>query len=226
MVEAMVKTAAANDSARTLELPRARGRPRAADVAELEARLVRVARQTFIAHGYGASSMNEIARAARVSKTTLYARFPSKADLFRAIIDDQIRGGSLHILHAFSPAARTLEAKLREYGEHTLRASLKGDMLHLNRLIYGEAPRFPEIAETAWRRGRIGVGQVAELIREHAEADGIACRDPEAVAEAYISMLRGWYQDAILRNRPATAAEVAAAVDSFLRILLAGRAGW
>src|SRR5262249_22306431 len=51
-----------------------------------EARMVRTGRELFLARGYGATSLNEIARAARVSKATLYARFPSKADLLRAVI--------------------------------------------------------------------------------------------------------------------------------------------
>src|SRR3546814_5695128 len=44
----------------------------------------------FCTHGYGATSLNQIVRAAGVSKTTLYARFASKNELFRAIMHEQI----------------------------------------------------------------------------------------------------------------------------------------
>src|SRR5207302_7333635 len=111
--------------------PRPRGRPRSEDLAELEARLVLVARQTFIANGYGATSMTEVARAARISKTTLYARFASKADLFRAIIDEQIHRAGLALGQVGRPNSRTLKGALRHYAEHMTRVSLSGDILQV-----------------------------------------------------------------------------------------------
>jgi AcrR family transcriptional regulator len=57
---------------------RPRGRPKTDDLA-LKARPLLVGRQLFFRHGYGATTMSAVAQAARASKTTLYARFPSKA---------------------------------------------------------------------------------------------------------------------------------------------------
>jgi AcrR family transcriptional regulator len=208
------------------EAPRPRGRPTVEDRAELEARLVRVARQAFVAHGYGAASMNEIARAARVSKTTLYARFPSKADMFRAIIDEQIRSAGGAAPWPSQPQPETLEAKLRAWGEHMTLVSLDPEVMQLNQLIYSEAARFPELAEAAWRRARIGAGQIAAMIGEHALKEGAPCKDAESVADAYILMLRGSYLDAILRSRTPEPAEVRAAVARFVELLLAARASW
>lgn len=137
------------------ERRRPRGRPNAKQLLELEGRLIRVARRAFIAHGYGATSMNQVARAARLSKTTLYARFPSKADLFRAIIDEQIRRvGGVGLRPIYRQSSDSLEAKLRDYIEHMTRISLRGEILHINRLIFSEATRFPELGEL--RRGGLG----------------------------------------------------------------------
>src|SRR5580692_9580873 len=97
------------------ERRRPRGRPNAEQLLELQARLIRVARRAFIAHGYGATSMNQVARAARLSKTTLYTRFPSKAHLFRAIVDEQIRRvGGVGQRPIYRSSADTLESKLRD----------------------------------------------------------------------------------------------------------------
>ena len=49
-----------------------------------------VALREFLQLGYGSTSMTRIVQAAGVSKTTLYSRYPSKEDLFRAIIYEQI----------------------------------------------------------------------------------------------------------------------------------------
>src|SRR5438477_10164926 len=44
------------------------------------------ARSVFLAAGFDGASMNDVARAAGVSKGTLYAQFTSKDELFEAII--------------------------------------------------------------------------------------------------------------------------------------------
>src|SRR5690242_21291322 len=47
------------------------------------------ARAVFLSQGFDAASMGEIARAARVSKGTLYVYFDSKEELFQAIVHQQ-----------------------------------------------------------------------------------------------------------------------------------------
>lgn len=208
-----------------VETRRARGRPKAEDLAELEIRLVRVARQFFLDKGYGATSMNEIAKAARVSKGTLYARFPSKADLFRGIIDEQLQSmGGRVVLVGAKP--KNLEAMLRLYAVNSLRESLHTDVLRLNRLIYSEAIRFPELGDAAWARTRAGVRHVSDIIREYADLESIPCKRPEAAAETFTTILRGMYGDLMLRGRIASEAEIRSATRSILAIFLAGRKDW
>lgn len=55
---------------------------------ERRAQLLEVARELFATHGFHHISMEEIAVAARVTKPVLYKHFPSKLDLYLAIIDD------------------------------------------------------------------------------------------------------------------------------------------
>lgn len=188
--------------------------------------MISVARQMFGAHGYGATSMAAVARAARVSKNTLYSRFPSKAALFRAIVDHQIE--------ALDPAVKplrsrdkSLEATLRAYAEETIRASLTSEILQLNRLITSEAARFPELAEVAAARMETGVGQVVALIADAAERDGVPCRDPRKAARMFLTITRGWYYgDILLTNRTVSGPEIREFVDDMLRAFLAGRADW
>ena len=208
-----------------MEPRRARGRPRAEDLAELEARLIRVALEKFLANGYGATSMNEVARAARVSKGTLWARFPSKADLFRAIIDEQIRLTGVGFRHS-GPKPKTLEGVLRAFAERALQDSLSEEIVQLNRLIYSEAGRFPELGEAAWARSQVGVRQVTEIIREYAAKEDAPCQDPEAAARMFTTLLRGFYGDVMLTGRPAGPAEVKAWVQTMLKVFLAGRSNW
>lgn len=68
-------------------LPRRRGRPKTASDDDRRAAIVASAHQSFLASGYGGTSMDAIAAACRISKQTLYRLFLSKSDLFLAVID-------------------------------------------------------------------------------------------------------------------------------------------
>ena len=51
--------------------------------------IIEGARSLFLAQGFDAASMGEIARKAGVSKGTLYVYFESKEQLFEAIVEDE-----------------------------------------------------------------------------------------------------------------------------------------
>ena len=52
--------------------------------------LLDVATEVFVSEGFSAASTNEIARRANSSKTTFYSRFPTKEQLFLAVIERRI----------------------------------------------------------------------------------------------------------------------------------------
>lgn len=45
-----------------------------------------MAASLFVEHGYAGTSVDQIARKAAASKQTLYRRYPSKEELFKAVI--------------------------------------------------------------------------------------------------------------------------------------------
>lgn len=57
---------------------------------ERRAQLLLVAREVFVASGYHAAGMDDIADAAGISKPVLYQHFPSKLDLYLALLDEAI----------------------------------------------------------------------------------------------------------------------------------------
>jgi AcrR family transcriptional regulator len=201
---------------------RPRGRPRAEDVAELEGRLLDMAFQEFVAHGYGGTSLSRIVKAAGISKTTLYARYSSKVALLRAIVERQTEAHAAVTALRSPKGPHDLAAGLKAYANRTLEISLGGELLHLNRLIYGEAGRFPELGRAAAERTQRGIDDVAVFIRTCADAANLPCRDARGLAEAFIFMLRGWYVDVLLAGRGASARERQRWVDTAVGVLLAG----
>ena len=169
--------------------------------------------------------MTEVATASRASKGTVYARFPTKAHLFRAIVDEQIQrtGGGVR---QSGPTRRTLRSTLRVYAEKALQDSLSAETLPLNRLIYSEAERFPELADAAFARGEVGRRQVTLYIKEYAAIEGIPCRRPQLAADAFLGLVRGWYAQMMLRVQPITAAEIKRYVRLMLRWFMATRSTW
>src|SRR5215472_17915273 len=74
------------------------------------------ARKVFMDLGFDGASMGEIARAAGVSKGTLYVYFADKCNLFEAIVEEEVLLAQRQVTFNFDPA-RDITTTLREYGE-------------------------------------------------------------------------------------------------------------
>lgn len=86
-------TAAASDASRPTRMPREQRREQ----------VMAVARAVFVERGYHAAGMDEIADAAGVSKPVLYQHFPSKLELYLALLDRGIDD----LLHSADDALRS-----------------------------------------------------------------------------------------------------------------------
>src|ERR1700680_3053471 len=98
---------------------------------------LRDAKRSFLASGFGAVSMDAIAREAGVSKATVYAHFASKEELFGAVVarvsERHFRGFS-----ALELDARNVEASLRVLARRFLDMVLSPEAIAVNRIIIGE----------------------------------------------------------------------------------------
>src|SRR5712691_6001041 len=126
-----------------------RGRWEAGDKAET---VLAGAERAFLASGFGAVTMDAIAREAGVSKATVYAHFSGKEELFGAVIGRECE----RYFARFS--ARELDpsdvrASLTVLGRRFLELVLSPDAIALHRIIVGEVIRFPALGEVFWRAG-------------------------------------------------------------------------
>lgn len=198
--------------------------------------ILAAAKQAFLSNGYGAVSMDLIARAASVSKATVYAHFTSKEELFGAVIERECE----RYFASFSAGEldpSDVRGSLAVLGRRFLDLVLSPDGLALHQIIIAEVTRFPALGEVFWRAGPERERVQIEGFLESAVAIGtLSLRDPRQGAEQFISLVRGDIQlRHLLRLEPAAGeAEigdaVAAAVDTFLRafgpqIAAVGRAG-
>jgi AcrR family transcriptional regulator len=104
-----------------------------------------------IADGFAAASTNEMASRARASKTTFYSRFPTKEDLFRAVIARRMTRVFLQVTGF--PEQPTLDGTLRRFGTNILTIALSPEQILLIRMVSMESGRYPELARQYYESG-------------------------------------------------------------------------
>ncbi len=144
--------------------------------------IVSVARDAFLENGYAATSMSTIAVKLGGSKGTLWAYFPSKEDLFTAVIDDVTANFRQNVRDALRPG-RDCHTTLLDFAERFLVKLLQPDSVRLHRLIIGEAGRFPEIGRIFYTRGpQVVLEQLSAYILGQMDAGVLRTADPAQAA--------------------------------------------
>jgi AcrR family transcriptional regulator len=196
----------------------------ARDEAGGKAETIRAAAEhAFLASGFGAVSMDAIAREAGVSKATVYAHYRSKEELFGAVIAHL----SERRFHGFSAEAldpADIEASLLTIATRFLDLVLSPEAIALNRILIGEVTRFPVLGEVFWAAGpeRTRV-QVEAFLRRADTAGTLSVPDPRLAAEQFVALARGEiHLRSLLRledsgDTAALAAAAENAVATFLR---------
>lgn len=185
--------------------------------------ILAAAQRVFLANGFGAASMDAIAREAGASKATLYAYFASKEELFGAVV---AREGERYF-RGFSAAEldpRDVERSLTEIAQRFLGLVLSPDAVAVNRITIAEAVRFPQLGEVFWRSGpERSRAQIEAFLRRAHDAGKLSIADAKLAAEQFIALMRG---DSHLRQllrleTPVNPAQIATsareAVATFLR---------
>jgi AcrR family transcriptional regulator len=109
--------------------------------------IVSAALDLFVEKGFAATRMDEIAKRAGVTKGTVYLYFPSKDDLFRAVVEEMmgpnILAGERLVAEHEGTATELLCKLIRAWWE------LVGNsrVACLSKLMTSEAANFPELAQ-------------------------------------------------------------------------------
>jgi AcrR family transcriptional regulator len=154
--------------------------------------ILAVATDVFTQTGYAATSMAAIAAELGGSKATLYKYFPSKEQLFEAVLMRGC-GAVLETLAELADGGSDdLEAMLADFGARFLTGLFAQRSLDLYRLVHAEGQQFPEAAATFFRYGPDRGGALLSTILERAMAQrGLALPDPSLAADQFLGMVRG-----------------------------------
>ena len=143
------------------------------------------ARRMFLAQGFDAASMNEIARQAGVSKGTLYVYFKSKEELFEAIVEAQCRRQGEQIF-TFDRTA-DIESELERLGREFSRFLTRPGGVSELRTVVAIAERMPELGAKFYLSGpAFGVDSLKRYLEEKVAAGVLEPHDCEVAAAQFI----------------------------------------
>jgi TetR/AcrR family transcriptional regulator, mexJK operon transcriptional repressor len=211
-----------DEIARRRAAPR-KGRPTAADAHEVSRRILDAATQCFFSKGYEATAMDAIAASARVSKMTLYGRFPSKEILLRAVVEDRAAAWSKAASEQNWLLGTTLEDRLKHHLTVVMTWGMSEEIRAFDRLL-ANAP--PEVARPLNEvRYSLIVDALANEIIHFTAADGQPARDPRQVAFDLMSMVSGWLRIQIAM-REVSKSEAIAYGHHAVDVVMAARLAW
>lgn len=150
------------------------------------------ARQLFLHQGYDLTSMDQVARAAGVSKATVYAHFISKEQLLSALVQSEMKFITPEPFVVSKSQPLDVEVALRCIARQFTSLFLDDRGLALHRLITAQASRFPEIGRAFYdgcpKRWH---AEVAALLSEAISQRILTIPDVDLATIQFLSLVRG-----------------------------------
>ena len=168
--------------------PKRTGRP--VDPAKREA-ILAAAGQSFFDHGFAATSIEQVASRAGVSKVTIYNHFGDKRALFSAAVERECE----KMRSAFSLdgiAKGTLEERLTNLGKSIVAFLSRPEMVQFERRIAAETEHEPALGAAFLAAGPHRMKQAfAAYLSALVAAGELAIDDVELATEQFVSMCKG-----------------------------------
>jgi AcrR family transcriptional regulator len=207
-----------------------RGQPATADQTDGAKRrqIMDGAREVFLAQGFDGASMAEIARAAGVSKGTLYVYFDSKERLFEAITHEACAVQAEGVF-SFDHADHDVAAVLTRTGRGFIKFLARPGGMSALRTVISIAERMPEIGAEFYDSGPAkGIALLQAYLEAQVAAGVLAIDDCEVAAAQFVDACGSLVMKQLLFNaRPAPSDErIDHIVGTAVRVFMAayGRA--
>jgi TetR/AcrR family transcriptional repressor of mexJK operon len=196
-------------------------------VVRSRAAVLEAATTLFLRNGYGATTMDDIAETAGVSKRTVYNNYTDKEALFREVVM-----AATGIVEEFAADAAAeladpddLPTALFALARRLAAAATNPRVVRLRRLLIGEAHRFPDLAAEYYRLapGRV-MSTLAAALESLALRGRLQLTDPRRAAEQFAFLVLGAALDRAMfdgRGRSPDTDCLARAADDGVRTFLA-----
>ena len=180
------------------------------------------ARKVFMDLGFDGASMGEIARAAGVSKGTLYVYFADKNRLFEAIVEEEkIEQGKTAF--NFDPD-RDVDTTLPEFGRAYISVLCRPGGGSAIRTVMAIAERMPEVGSRFYTNViAMTVDRFAAYLEARARLGELVIDDYQLAAWQFMQMCQSTlFQAFIFQAKPSPSPEkIAKVIDSATRVFFA-----
>jgi TetR/AcrR family transcriptional regulator, mexJK operon transcriptional repressor len=158
-------------------------------------RILAAATELFLQNGYGATSIDSIVECSGGSKATIYSYFPTKDDLFRAVVDLIVSNRDVPDLACEGDP----RGELVSFAVGRMRVVFSLRHRALLRLIIGEQERFPDIARMYYERGPLRSRErLTEYMTLLKDRGILSVQSPADSTEDFIGMIYfEWYLKAL-----------------------------
>jgi len=144
------------------------------------------ARAVFLAQGFDAASMNDIARAAGVSKGTLYVYFANKEQLFEAIVEQECEAQAEGIFD-LDPNDHDIEAVLTRLGMAYVKFLCRTEKASAIRVVIAIADRMPALGKKFYESGPArGIAKLAAYLEAQVDAGVLKVEDCAVAAAQFM----------------------------------------
>lgn len=162
--------------------------------------IVEGARQVFLARGFDAASMADIAKAAGVSKGTLYVYFKDKEELFGAIVMLECIGQAEGIFD-LDPKDPDVASALTRLGIAYVNFLCRPEKASALRTVIAIADRMPSLGKTFYETGpSTGIAKLAAYLKAQTEAGVLRVDDYEVAAAQFMETCQGTLFKPVLFN--------------------------
>ncbi|CAD0186713.1 HTH-type transcriptional repressor AcnR [Ruegeria sp. THAF57] len=152
--------------------------------------VVRGAREVFMADGFEGASVDDIARAAGVSKATLYSYFPDKRLLFMEVAHTECSRMAENVLSMIDDSKPVRE--VLTVAATQLSTFLVSEFAQqVFRICVAERDRFPELGQAFYEAGpQNGVRHLVEYFRKAVNQGELAIDDLQIAAEQFSELCK------------------------------------
>ncbi len=148
------------------------------------------ARQVFLADGFDGASVDDIARAAKVSKATLYSYFPDKRFLFMEVAKQECQRQADAAIARMEMSGPSPEV-LFEAASHMVRFFLSDFGRQTYRIAVAESERFPEIGQAFYTSGpTIARDALTAYLSQRIAAGELVIDDIDLAADQFIELCK------------------------------------
>jgi AcrR family transcriptional regulator len=186
--------------------------------------IIEGARAVFLARGFDAASMMDIAKEAGVSKGTLYVYFKDKDELFGAIIASECTFQAEGAFD-FDHTDHDVEAVLLRLGKAFVQKMCDPARLSSLRAVIAIAERMPDLGRKVYETGPSkGIARLAAYLRAQVKAGVLRIDDCEVAAAQFIETCHATMFKPMLFNfaPPPTDKRIEHVVGIAVRTFMAG----